>query len=161
MSTGPDALARLLFLHATEKNNGVLLVGAAGGQVARVTLSDGWVHALGNVGPRGGRGEEMLEALLGRLRSDAVVRFEQGARDTWGRVTPFHPARMVRRHFDRRRGASKSRAEEERFVLRLRPHASCLEGDEAVVAALLEVERSFAELCRVSPALRGIYRNDR
>ena len=52
--SGPDAIARSLFVLAAEQRSGVLAVDARARDgslsTGRITLDGGWIHALANIG---------------------------------------------------------------------------------------------------------------
>jgi hypothetical protein len=68
-----------------------------------------------------------------------------------GRTTPFHPAAVLRNHYEAALGdaagtALRARAGQQRLKLTIQPHPSALGSDEKRLVALLAVPRTFAEL---------------
>lgn len=132
---------------------------------ARLEIERGFIYALafdqgGQSGGAHPRAEENLRRLL--RRPGATAHFTAGAEPLrQGRVTPFHPAGVLRNHFEATlpptAGPSlRSRAGQEKLRLGLPPHPSCLGPDEQRLVALLAVPRTLAELdqIRVAPPPR-------
>jgi hypothetical protein len=159
-------LARLLFAISSRGGTGTVIIDAPA--AARVELQRGFVYALA---PQGGqaRGEDALRQLLKQIDAAAggpSVRFDEGASPTHrGRVTPFHPAAILRNHFesvlpDGAGRAVRQRAGDGRLRLRVTPHPSCLGPDEKQLIALLAsgapAGRTVAELdaARVAVPMR-------
>lgn len=149
-----------LFSVASDGGTGLFHIEVAGptGPASRLELERGFVHGLANV-ERRPRGEEMLERLLGKLGDAATARFvprPPGGPIVGNRVTPFHPARIVRDHVEKLEPSPlPSFIETARLRLLYTPHASCLEFDESrVVSTLASVPRRFDELAAISPPVR-------
>jgi hypothetical protein len=137
-------LARLLFSISCRGATGTIVVDAP--STARVELQRGFIYSII---PQGGqsRGEETLRSLLKTVdggATDPSVRFEENATAIHrGRVTPFHPAAIVRNHFEAvlpvgAGRALRQRAAGEKVKLRWMPHASCLGTDEKQLVSLLQ-----------------------
>ena len=148
------SVARTLFLLSCQAQTGTLHVDVGGAQgggtsTSRIVIDAGWVHALANLGSRRERGDEMLRPWLRQLPDDTKTRFEPSAAiGTWGRVTPFQPARVLREHFVEgadRQGAHLGRYSG-RLVLKAAPHPSCLEADEITAVRLLDGVRTAGDL---------------
>ena len=147
MITGSQTVARTLFLLSCQAKSGTLHVEMSGA-VGRLVVDGGWVHALANLGPRRDRGEEMLVLWLRALNDDSTARFEETPpRDTWGRVPPFHPARILREHFEALAGLpGRPTRPSTKLRLQVKPHSSCLDPDEVGTVRLLDGTRGTVEL---------------
>lgn len=143
--------AQALFAVASLGSTGLFVV-EAGGSTARLELERGWVHAVGNV-ERARSDEEAVGRLFDRVAGaavgDARSRFEPRPESSpmlGRRVTPFHPTRPLRAHFERHMAPRAGDFSSSRLRLSLVPHPSCLELDEQHLVALLSAPRRFDEL---------------
>ncbi len=159
-------LARLLFTVSSRGGSGTAVVDAPA-RLATIELQRGFVYALAP-SPLRPRGEEVLRDLLKRAdaAAEAQVRFdEQATPKLSGRVTPFHPAAVLRNHVEaalpQAAGrALRTRVGAGRVRLTLQPHPSCLGTDEKQLVSLLASApsgwRTLAELdaARVAVPMR-------
>ena len=145
--------ARLLFALASRERTGTLTIrnDASPSSILRIELERGYVYSLQGA-PRSSRPDDMLREIL-RLAADARGEFVDGEKPLrLGRVTPFHPAVLVRNHVEGRLPQDagvevRARARDEALRLLFPPHASCLGRDERpIVAMLAAAPRSFAAL---------------
>lgn len=126
---------------------------------SRLELEQGYVHAMSGVsGLSAARGEDALLALLAGLPDEAEPAFQ--GRPPRGPllgqpVAAFHPARTLRRHVEAhaadRPGLPPS--DEALLTLSRRPHASAIDGAEALLVALLDRPRHYRELVAAAPRL--------
>ncbi len=143
-------LDRLLYALVARSATGAIAVELPDARKARIELLRGFVHALAGFHGAEARPEEGLRWLLKSARGEA--RFVAGvAGEGRGRVTPFHPAGVVRNHVEAELGPGaglslRGRAGGERIRLVLAPHPSCLGPDEKRLCALLAAPRTMAEL---------------
>lgn len=117
----------------------------------RVELYQGWIHAIdwfplqSKLGPAPPQGDERLQRLLGR--EEIAWRWEEGAeRAPLGRVTPFHPAALLRRLVVVDGAAFRERVGPARLQLATPPHRSCIASDERPLLSLLGRPRALHEL---------------
>jgi DnaJ-like protein len=152
----------LLYALASGAGTGAVIVGFPVAGAARLELERGFVHSL--VWDQGATAHPRAEENLRRLlrREETRARFEADApRERRGRVTPFHPAGVLRNHFEAALAPNagallRVRAGRERIRLALAPHPSCLAPDEKRLLTLLATPRAVAELdvARVATPVR-------
>lgn len=160
-------LAALVYRLAHRGQTGRLTVRLVGRRIGRpvVALHRGWVHAvdlepaqaaLGRLPPRA---EDALALLL--RCADTEPSFIADARpDDRGACPPFHPARVVRAHYESLGQADdgwRTRGAAARLSLSLKPHASALAPDERPLVAFLSSPRSVSEIdkARLCPPQRA------
>ncbi len=160
-------LAALVYRLAHRGETGRLTVRLVARRTGRpaVAFERGWVHAVdlepaqAALGRLPARAEDALALLLRCANTEAS--FITAARsDGRGACRPFHPARVVRAHYESLGQADdgwRIRGAAARLSLSLAPHASALAPDERPLVAFLATPRSLSEIdkARLCPPTRA------